>query len=80
MKDVFSLSTPIVFPKFEAKLRIALPDLPRLEAQVAQYMVLNIGDLSFETGVSISQKVGVSEVTVSRLLRRLGYQGMRGLK
>ncbi len=80
MRDIFSLSTPIVFPKFEEKLRSALPDLPRLEAQVAQYMVLNIGDLSFETGVSIAEKVGVSEVTVSRLLRRLGYQGMRGLK
>ena len=43
-------------------------------------MVLNIGELSFETGVSIAEKVGVSEVTVSRLLRRLGFQGMRGLK
>jgi DNA-binding MurR/RpiR family transcriptional regulator len=80
MKDVFSLSTPINFPRFEEKLKAALPDLPRLEAQVAQYMALNISDLSFETGVSISEKVGVSEVTVSRLLRRLGYQGMRGLK
>jgi len=80
MKDVFSLSTPVSFPRFEEKLRSALPDLPRLEAQVAQYMALNINDLSFETGVSIAEKVGVSEVTVSRLLRRLGYQGMRGLK
>ncbi len=43
-------------------------------------MLLNIGDLSFETGASLAIKVGVSEVTVSRLLRRLGYQGMRGLK
>ena len=80
MKDVFSLATPISFPLFEEKLKMALPDLPRLEAQVAQYMILNTSQLSFETGVSISEKVGVSEVTVSRLLRRLGYQGMRGLK
>ena len=80
MRDIFSLSTPYVFPKFEEKLKAALPDLPRLEAQVLQYMVLNIGELSFETGVSIAEKVGVSEVTVSRLLRRLGFQGMRGLK
>ena len=80
MKDVFTLSTPISFPVFEEKVRGAISELPRLEAQVAQYMLLNIGDLSFETGVSISEKVGVSEVTVSRLLRRLGYRGMRGLK
>ena len=80
MRDIFSRSTPIVFPKFEEKIRSALPELPRLEAQVAQYMILNVGNLSFETGVSIAEKVGVSEVTVSRLLRRLGYHGMRGLK
>ncbi len=80
MRDIFSLSTSITFPKFEEKLNNALQDLPRLEAQVAQYMVLNISDLSFQTGASIAEKVGVSEVTVSRLLRRLGYQGMRGLK
>ena len=80
MKDIFSLSTPDIFPKFEEKLRAALPDLPKMEAQVVQYMVLNIGELSFETGVSIAEKVGVSEVTVSRLLRRLGFQGMRELK
>lgn len=80
MKDIYSLSIPIAFPKFEEKLNRALPDLPRLEAQVAQYMLLNTSNLSFETGVSIAEKVGVSEVTVSRLLRRLGYRGMRGLK
>ena len=80
MRDIFSSVTPTVFPRFEEQLKVALPKLPRLEAQVAQYMMLNIGDLSFETGASIANKVGVSEVTVSRLLRRLGFQGMRGLK
>ena len=57
-----------------------MTDLSKLEARVAQYMVLNLSDLSFETGASLANKVGVSEVTVSRLLRRLGYEGMRGLK
>jgi DNA-binding MurR/RpiR family transcriptional regulator len=80
MKDVFSLPTQVSFPKFEEELRAAVPDLPRLEAQVAQYMMLNIGNLSFETGASLARKVGVSEVTVSRLLRRLGHEGMRGLR
>ncbi len=80
MRDIFSQSTPFVFPKFEERLKGILPALPRLEAQVAQYMILNINDLSFETGASIATKNGVSEVTVSRLLRRLGYHGMRGLK
>ena len=80
MRDVISLATPVFFPKFEEKLNRVLPELPRSEARVAQYMILNAGDLSFETGVSIAEEVGVSEVTVSRLLRRLGYHGMRSLK
>ena len=80
MKNVFSLSAQIAFRKFEDELRTALPNLSKLEARVAQYMLLNIATLSFKTGASLAEKVGVSEVTVSRLLRRLGYRGVRGLK
>lgn len=80
MKEAFSTYPQTGFPKLEEQLDTVMPDLPRLEAQVAQYMRLNIGDLSFETGASLARKIGVSEVTVSRLLRRLGYEGMRGLK
>lgn len=68
------------FSTLREQLETVLPELSNLEAQVAQYMLLNIGDLSFETGASLAGKVGVSEITVSRLLRRLGYEGMRGLK
>jgi len=80
MKDAFSSFPQMDFPKFEKQLGTVLPELSKLEAQVGQYMLLNIGDLSFETGASLAGKVGVSEITVSRLLRRLGYEGMRGLK
>ena len=80
MKESFSSYPQTQYPRFEGQLHQAMPDLSNLEAQVAQYMVLNLGDLSFETGASLASKVGVSEVTVSRLLRRLGYEGMRGLK
>ena len=68
------------FQTFEEQLQNELQKLSKLEAQVAQYMLLNIDDLSFETGASLAGKVGVSEITVSRFLRRLGYEGMRGLK
>lgn len=80
MKDAFSSHPQVRFPNFAQKLGEVIPTLPNLEAQIAQYMMLNIGDLSFETGASLAKKVGASEVTVSRLLRRLGYKGMRGLK
>ena len=80
MKESFSSFPQNLYPRFEGQLRDAVTDLSNLEARVAQYMMLNLGDLSFETGASLANKVGVSEVTVSRLLRRLGYEGMRGLK
>lgn len=80
MKEGFSSFVQTEFPTLEQQLDAVLPELSNLEAQVAQYMRLNIGDLSFETGSSLAEKVGVSEITVSRLLRRLGYEGMRGLK
>ena len=80
MKESFSSFPQNLYPRFEGQLREAMTDLTNLEARVAQYMVLNLSDLSFETGASLAHKVGVSEVTVSRLLRRLGYEGMRGLK
>lgn len=80
MKEEVSPRLQTGFLTVEAQLDAVLPELSNLEAQVAQYMRLNIGDLSFETGASLADKVGVSEVTVSRLLRRLGYEGMRGLK
>ncbi len=80
MKEGFSSYLQNSFPTFEEQLDAVLPELSNLEAQVAQYMRLNISELSFETGASLAGKVGVSEVTVSRLLRRLGYEGMRGLK
>ncbi len=80
MKEGFSSYLQSSFPTFEEQLDAVLPELSNLEAQVAQYMRLNVSELSFETGSSLAGKVGVSEVTVSRLLRRLGYEGMRGLK
>ena len=43
-------------------------------------MLVHLGDLSFETGSSLARKAGVTEVTVGRLLHRLGYKGMAGLK
>jgi DNA-binding MurR/RpiR family transcriptional regulator len=68
------------FEDFVKKLEEILPELPRQEAKLAQSILLNLGTLSLETGKSLALKVGVAEVTVGRLLRRLGCNGMRGLR
>lgn len=42
--------------------------------------MLNLASAGMETGASIAAKTGVSEITVSRFLRRIGFRGMAALK
>ncbi|GJL82244.1 MAG: RpiR family transcriptional regulator [marine bacterium B5-7] len=80
MKSVFSSHPQVENFGVSERIQSLLDELPRQEARVAQYMLLNVNDLVFQNGASIARKAGASEVTVSRLLRRLGYRGMVGLK
>lgn len=80
MKSAFSSHPKVEHARAAERIQALLPQLPRQEARVAQYMLLNLDDLVFQNGVSIAKKAGASEVTVSRLLSRLGYRGMAGLK
>jgi DNA-binding MurR/RpiR family transcriptional regulator len=68
------------FEEFLGKLEESVSDLPKQEAKLAQFILLNLKTLGLETGKSLAAKVGVSEVTVGRLLRRLGCNGMKALK
>ena len=63
-----------------AKLRSISDGLTKSEAVIAQWLLKNEATLGLETGASIAAKTGVSEITVSRFLRRLGYRGLQGLK
>ncbi len=80
MKSVFSSHPQVENLAVAERIQAVLEELPRQEARVAQYMLLNVDELVFLNGASIASQAGVSEVTVSRLLRRLGYRGMAGLK
>jgi len=80
MPSGFASYPQVSFEEFVRKLEEILPELPKQEAKLAHSILLNLGTLSLETGKSLAVKVGVAEVTVGRLLRRLGCNGMRGLK
>lgn len=62
------------------KLRSIPGGLTKSEATIAQWLILNEPTLGLETGASIATKTGVSEITVSRFLKRAGYKGLQGLK
>jgi DNA-binding MurR/RpiR family transcriptional regulator len=63
-----------------ARLRGVQADLTKSEAMIAQWLLLNEATVAMETGTSIAAKTGVSEITVSRFLRRIGFRGMAELK
>ncbi|TGD64744.1 MurR/RpiR family transcriptional regulator [Tabrizicola sp. WMC-M-20] len=63
-----------------ARLRSVQADLTKSEAMIAQWLLLNEATLPMETGASLAAKTGVSEITVSRFLRRIGFRGMAELK
>ncbi|NLS21139.1 MurR/RpiR family transcriptional regulator [Rhizobium sp. P40RR-XXII] len=64
----------------EAILRGRMADLSPSEQSLAAYILDNIQILPFETGSSIAQAVGVSEMTVTRFVRGLGFENLRDLK
>ncbi|MCG7392683.1 MurR/RpiR family transcriptional regulator [Microvirga sp. ACRRW] len=47
---------------------------------VASFMLANLSDLPFETSATIAQKIGVSELTVGRFCRSIGYRHLKDLK
>lgn len=47
---------------------------------IANYMLANLTQLPFETSASIADKLGVSESTVGRFCRALGYAHFKALK
>lgn len=67
-------------PSLQDRLRQKYPDLTPAEKSVANYMLTHFERLAFETAASIAENIGVSQMTVSRFLRTMGYNGLPDLK
>lgn len=80
MQSGFASYSSASFEELVMKIEANLSNLPKQEAKIAQYFLLNRDSLSFETGSSIAKKAGVSEITVGRMLRRFGCEGMKELR
>lgn len=67
-------------PSWEIKLRAELSNLSISERKVASYIVSEHGNI-LDMGISdIARKSDVSDATVVRLCRTLGYKGLKELK
>lgn len=65
---------------FERKLEETWGELTPSGKRIATFFLKNVGAIPFETAASLSKRVGVSPMTVSRFLRQLGYAGLGELK
>jgi len=63
-----------------AKLKSPDARQTKSDVLIANYIERNLAELPFETAKSIAENVGVSQMTVGRYLRRLGYDGLDELK
>lgn len=50
------------------------------ERTLAHYLVSNLSSLPFETAASVAAKVGLSEASVGRFCRSIGYRHLKDLK
>lgn len=62
------------------KLTKAISTASKSDKAIANYMLATLATLPFETAASIAQKVEVSEPTVGRFCRSIGYRSFKGLK
>ncbi len=65
---------------FDTLLRQRMSGFTHAERRIAGYFLDNKQTLAFETGASIAMAVGLSEMTVSRFIRELGFRNLRDLK
>lgn len=62
------------------RLAESLTTATRAEAAIAGYFLNNLDSLPFETAASVADRIGVSEATVGRYCRAIGFQHFKGLK
>lgn len=62
------------------RLRTAAVAGTPAERAIATFLLTNLPALPFETAASVAQKVGVSEASVGRFCRTIGYRHLKDLK
>lgn len=70
----------ILMPSVKNRLTNALVKSSKSDKTIANYMLIELSSLPFETAASLAGKVGVSEATVGRFCRSIGYQSLKDLK
>jgi DNA-binding MurR/RpiR family transcriptional regulator len=75
------MKTKMTTPKGAARERVTnARNLSKAESEVALWVERNFDNLPFETAADLASGAGVSEMTVGRFVRRLGYANFKAFK
>ena len=67
-------------PDLGQRLEASLSGATRSEAAIASYFLANLQSLPFETAASVGLKIGVSEASIGRYCRGIGFRHFKDLK
>lgn len=67
-------------PDLIRRLKASMGGATGAEAAIASYMLANLQSLPFETAATLGTKVGVSEASIGRYCRAIGYRHFKELK
>jgi DNA-binding MurR/RpiR family transcriptional regulator len=62
------------------RLNASLAQATKTEKAIASFMLANLNGLPFETAATLAEKIGISEPSVGRFCRSIGYQHFKDLK
>ncbi len=65
---------------FQRRLERCFPDLTKSEQRIASYLLANSDAAAFLTAAELAQRIEVSEATVVRFARAVGYDGFPELR
>lgn len=57
------------------KKKIQCMSLTRTDAEIAEYILAHFNTIGFQTSTTLAQAVGVSDTSVIRFIRKLGFKG-----
>lgn len=75
-----SAATDAAGPALRQRLSDSLDRATRTEKAIASYFLSNFKSLPFETAASVAQRIGVSEASIGRYCRAVGYRHFKDLK
>lgn len=66
--------------KYIGMIESCYPSLSKAERKVADYVMLEKGNIIYETLLEISKKINVGEATILRFVKKVGFNGFQDLK